>query len=69
MTYLNQTTPDFDNEENIDDNCVRLDNKTAYGLNVLYQLMMRGNQKQAMRALQEIRLSGRIFDSERFFQE
>lgn len=61
--------PEFDFDAPTDDNCERLSNKTAYGLNVIYQLMMRNNNKAALKALQDLRMDGRLFDSEKYFIE
>ena len=58
----------FDNDdESLDSNCVLLDNKTAYGLNVVHDLLLRGNIEGAKRALTELRYNGRLFNSTKFF--
>lgn len=66
---MTEQLPSYDNESQTDDNCVRLDNKTAYALNVIYELLMRNNQKNALKALQELRINGRLFDSQKYFSD
>ena len=64
-----KTTPAFDNEQKTDENCELLSNKTAYALNVINDLMTRCRYNAAHRALQELRINGRLFDSQKYFVE
>lgn len=57
----------FDSDEATDSNMVLLDNRTAYALNVINDLLTRGNVNGARRALSELRLNGRIFNSQKFY--
>lgn len=64
---INVNAAKFDKEEQTDENCVQLSNKTAYGLNIIRELMVRGSHEAARKALDELRFNGRLYDSERFF--
>lgn len=65
MTHI----PDFDNEEKTEENYELLSNKTAYALNVINDLMTRCKYNAAYKALQELRVNGRLFDSQKYFVE
>lgn len=59
----------FDSDAETNETMVRLDNKTAYGLNVIADLMARGNYNGASRALSELRLNGRLYNSQKYYTD
>ncbi len=59
----------FDSDVANDSNMVLLDNKTAFALNIIADLLARGNTKAAGLALSELRLNGRLYNSQKYYNE
>lgn len=61
---MNKQEQNFNDDAPVDSNCVRLDNRTAYAIKQVIQLMENYEYTRAHKMLRSIQIDGRIFNKD-----